>query len=116
MRWISTLGMEAAYIPMPVKPENLEAALRALPKMGFQGVNLTVPHKETAVKLVDTLDAAARRTGAVNTIVTDMAVLEKTPQGLRLAAIAADVSLEQLKASTGCEIIIPGGEIPKMIA
>ena len=54
--------------------------------------------------------------GAVNTIVTDMAVLEKTPQGLRLAAIAADVSLEQLRASTGCEIIIPGGEIPKMIA
>lgn len=67
--WISTLGLEAAYIPMPVKPENLEAALRALPKMGFQGVNLTVPHKETAVKLVDTLDATAKRTGAVNTIV-----------------------------------------------
>lgn len=67
--WISTLGLEAAYIPMPVKPENLEAALRALPKMGFQGVNLTVPHKEEAVKLVDSLDAAARRIGAVNTIV-----------------------------------------------
>jgi len=67
--WISTLGLEAAYIPMPVKPEDLEAALRALPKLGFRGVNLTVPHKETAVKLVDTLDAAAKRTGAVNTIV-----------------------------------------------
>lgn len=67
--WISTLGLEAAYIPMPVKPEDLEAALRALPKLGFRGVNLTVPHKEKAVKLVDTLDATAKRTGAVNTIV-----------------------------------------------
>lgn len=67
--WISTLGLEAAYIPMPVKPEDLEAALRALPKMGFRGVNLTVPHKETAVKIVDSLDATAKRTGAVNTIV-----------------------------------------------
>ncbi len=67
--WISTLGLEAAYVPMPVKPENLETALRALPKIGFQGVNLTVPHKEAAVKIVDALDAAARRIGAVNTIV-----------------------------------------------
>mgnify|MGYP001024314078 CR=1 FL=1 len=67
--WISTLGLEAAYVPMPVKPSDLEAALRALPKLGFQGVNLTVPHKETALKLVDSLDAAAKRIGAVNTIV-----------------------------------------------
>jgi shikimate dehydrogenase len=67
--WISTLGMEAAYIPMPVKPEDLETALRALPKLGFRGVNLTVPHKEAALRMVDSLDAAARRTGAVNTIV-----------------------------------------------
>ncbi len=67
--WISTLGLEAAYIPMPVKPEDLDAVLFALPKMGFQGVNLTVPYKETAVRLVDSLDAAAKRIGAVNTVV-----------------------------------------------
>ena len=67
--WISTLGLEAAYVPLAVKPENIERAVRALPALGFQGANVTVPHKEAALKACDGLDAAARRIGAVNTIV-----------------------------------------------
>lgn len=67
--WISTLGLEAAYVPLPVMPENLESAIRALPKLGFKGANLTVPHKEAALKFCDTLDDAAKRIGAVNTLV-----------------------------------------------
>ena len=67
--WISTLGLEAAYVPLAVKPENIEHAVRALPALGFQGANVTVPHKEAVLKACDGLDAAARRIGAVNTIV-----------------------------------------------
>lgn len=67
--WIAILGLEAAYVPLPVKPADIETALRALPKLGFAGANVTVPHKEAALKACDALDATAKRIGAVNTIV-----------------------------------------------
>jgi shikimate dehydrogenase len=58
-------------VPLAVKPENLRAALGALPILGFRGVNLTVPHKEKAVAFMDRLTPQARRIGAVNTVVID---------------------------------------------
>jgi len=66
--WLERYRIDGAYVPLPVRPENLEAALRALPLLGFAGVNLTLPHKEAALGLVDRVDAEARRIGAVNTI------------------------------------------------
>jgi shikimate dehydrogenase len=67
--WLQTYGIDGAYIPLPVRPEQCAAALRALPMLGFAGVNVTVPHKEAALAAVDRSDLAARRIGAVNTIV-----------------------------------------------
>lgn len=67
--WLDALGIDGAYVPLAVAPENLASALRALPKLGFQGVNVTVPHKEAALAVCDSADDAARRIGAVNTIV-----------------------------------------------
>lgn len=67
--WLDAYGIDGAYIPMDVAPENFEAVLRALPKMGFRGANITVPHKEAAFRLVDELDDDARAIGAVNTII-----------------------------------------------
>ncbi len=69
--WLRTHGIDGAYVPLPVAPENLEAALRALPVMGFSGVNLTIPHKEAALRIVDKVDDVAARIGAVNTIVVN---------------------------------------------
>ncbi len=66
--WLRTYGIDGAYIPLPVRPQQFAAALRALPMLGFAGVNVTVPHKEAALGAVDRSDAAARRIGAVNTI------------------------------------------------
>ena len=66
--WLKEYGIDGAYIPLAVKPENLPLALWALPALGFRGVNVTVPHKEQALQLVDKADSAARRVGAVNTI------------------------------------------------
>ena len=43
--WLEYYGIDGAYLPLPVAPENLERALRALPIMGFSGCNLTIPHK-----------------------------------------------------------------------
>ena len=67
--WLGEYDIDGAYVPLPVKPDDLKDALRALPRLGFKGVNLTVPHKEAAAGIVDRLDKAAERVGAVNTVV-----------------------------------------------
>jgi shikimate dehydrogenase len=67
--WLAEHGIDGAYLPLPVKPENLRRALQALPALGFTGCNLTLPHKEMALDLVDEIDVSARRAGAINTVV-----------------------------------------------
>ncbi|MGK9165977.1 shikimate dehydrogenase [Inquilinus limosus] len=67
--WLARYRIDGAYVPMAVPPERLEAALRGLAALGFRGCNVTVPHKEAAMALVDELDPLARRIAAVNTIV-----------------------------------------------
>ena len=57
--WFERYGIDGAYIPLPVHPENVALAFRALPRLGFRGWNVTVPHKEAAARLVDELDPAA---------------------------------------------------------
>jgi shikimate dehydrogenase len=66
--WLSHHNINGAYIPLAVHPDHFETALQALPKLGFCGVNITVPHKESALTLIDDLDNTAQKIGAVNTI------------------------------------------------
>lgn len=67
--WLDKLGIDGAYVPLAVRPEDFAQVLRALPRMGFRGANVTVPHKEQALALVDHVEPLARRIGAVNTLV-----------------------------------------------
>lgn len=67
--WLQHLGIDGAYVPLPVRPEDFAHVLRALPRMGFAGANVTVPHKEQALALADHVEPLARRIGAVNTLV-----------------------------------------------
>src|ERR1043166_6850709 len=67
--WLDEQGIDGVYIPMAVRPEHLAQALRALPALGFRGCNLTLPHKQAALSIVDRVDPVAARIGAVNTIV-----------------------------------------------
>lgn len=67
--WLEQGAIDGAYLPLAVAPEHLGEALRVLPKMGFAGCNLTIPHKEAAVTIVDALSENARRIGAVNTVI-----------------------------------------------
>ncbi len=69
--WIARHGLHGAYVLLPVQPESLTQALRALPVLGFAGCNLTIPHKVEALKLVDRVEPLAARIGAVNTIVVE---------------------------------------------
>ena len=66
--WLDHYGIDGAYVPMAVRPEDFAVAVAALPKLGFVGANVTVPHKEAAYAACDRLDETARRIGAVNTL------------------------------------------------
>ncbi len=65
---IRALGLDWRYLAFDVRPEELAAAIAGAKSMRFLGLNLTVPHKLLAYKLVDALDASAETWGAVNTI------------------------------------------------
>jgi shikimate dehydrogenase len=67
--WLEEQGIDGAYVPLPVRPQQLEDALRALPALGFRGCNLTIPHKRLALSIIDRVEPLARRIGAVNTII-----------------------------------------------
>ncbi len=69
--WLEKYRIPGAYVPMPVRPGQLAAALRGLSALGFAGCNVTVPHKEEAARLVDRLDPVGARMGAINLIVVE---------------------------------------------
>lgn len=67
--WLAENGIDGAYVPLAVHPDRLEQALRALPALGFRGCNITIPHKQAALKVMDRVDAFAQRIGAMNTVI-----------------------------------------------
>ncbi|MCZ7662007.1 MAG: shikimate dehydrogenase [Thermoleophilia bacterium] len=62
-------GLDMVYLAFDVPGEQLTAAVAGLKALGVVGANITVPHKETVVPLLDTLDSTAQKVGAVNTVV-----------------------------------------------
>ena len=69
--WLRYYGLQGSYEAMPITPQDLPEFLCNLTAQGLRGVNLTVPHKEAACALVNTLDPTAQRIGAVNLITVD---------------------------------------------
>ena len=63
-------GIDAAYLPFDIPPENLPHAIDALRTLGVSGVNVTIPHKEAILPLLDELSPTARDLGAVNTVIS----------------------------------------------
>src|ERR1700761_7608060 len=67
--WLDQYQIDGAYIPLPIAPEDFANTMRGLLQAGFSGLNVTIPHKEAAFAVCDSIDASARRAGAVNTLV-----------------------------------------------
>lgn len=63
-----TLGLDWVYLAWPVGPEELGDAVKGLRALGAIGANVTMPHKETIIDLLDDLSGDARSVGAVNTV------------------------------------------------
>jgi len=66
--WLKEHGLAGTYVPLAIQPDGLKAALRSLHPLGFSGVNVTIPHKQEAMKIVDEVDAAAKRIGAISCV------------------------------------------------
>ncbi len=67
--WLKRYGINGHYIPMDVAQADLKQALALLPKLGFVGLNVTIPHKETVLGLADVVSDRAALIGAANTLI-----------------------------------------------
>jgi shikimate dehydrogenase len=100
------LGLDWAYLPLPVQPGDVEQALNGLLALNFVGTNVTVPHKQAVMRYMDELSEAAQITGAVNTIhiqdgkfigantdpagfLNSLQEVGGRPQGMRVAVLGA---------------------------
>ena len=67
--WLRRYGLRGFYIPMEIAQADLAETLRTLPKLGFVGVNVTIPHKETVLQIADIVTDRAALIGAANTLI-----------------------------------------------
>lgn len=67
--WLRHHGLAGHYVPLDVAPADLALVIAALPRMGFVGCNVTIPHKESVLRLADEVSERARLVGAANTLV-----------------------------------------------
>lgn len=75
MAWLKAAGIAGSYEKLAVEAADFESACGRLKADGFSGVNITIPHKEAALRVADTVSEAARAIGAAN-------VLRVTEDGL----------------------------------
>lgn len=104
----AALGLDWAYVPLPVEPGRVGDALRGLRALGFRGANVTVPHKQAVIAYLDALTDAAQAVGAVNTIVVrdDGSLLGDTTDGY---GFLADLAERGARAGGRTVVIGAGG-------
>lgn len=64
-------GLDYVYVALDVEPEDLSSAVRGTAALGLRGFNVTMPHKQAMLQLLDSLDEGAQISGAVNTVVIE---------------------------------------------
>jgi len=67
--WLKKYGLRGHYVPMDISQHDLPEVLATLPKMGFVGANVTIPHKETVLGLANVVTDRAALIGAANTLI-----------------------------------------------
>ncbi|WP_407493866.1 shikimate dehydrogenase [Pseudooceanicola sp. MF1-13] len=66
--WFDAYGIAGHYVPIHVEQKDLDEVLKTLPRLGFVGCNVTIPHKEQVLELADTVTDRASQIGAANTL------------------------------------------------
>jgi len=67
--WLKRYGIRGHYVPMDVSSDDLDDATRTLPRLGFVGLNVTIPHKERVLSIADLVTDRAALIGAANTLI-----------------------------------------------
>lgn len=67
--WLRRYGIAGDYVPLHVEEADLEQVIRTLPRMGFVGCNVTIPHKIAALRIADQVSDRATLIGAANTLI-----------------------------------------------
>ncbi len=95
---IDSLGLDLVYEAWPTPPDGLETRVSTLRGAAVLGANVTIPHKETIVPLLDELDPLTKAVGAVNTVINDGGVLRghNTDVGGFLRALRDDGGLDPI--------------------
>jgi shikimate dehydrogenase len=92
----AALGLHWRYLTIEVKAEGLHDAIQGIRAMGFQGINLTIPHKVAVMRLLDSIAPDAAMIGAVNTVRRegDRFIGENTDGKGFLRAVREDAGLD----------------------
>lgn len=116
--WLRQYGIDGAYVKLAVAPARLEAALRGLPALGFAGCNVTLPHKQAVARLVERIDPAAARLGAVNlvTVAADGTLLGRNTDGAGFLAALADADPAWSAAAGPAVVLGAGGAARAIVA
>ena len=104
--WLRRYDLPGYYIPIPVRPENLAEVLHSLPRMGFVGVNVTIPHKEAVLQIADIVtDRAALigAGGAARAVVASL--LESGVPELRITN-RTKLRAEQIRNEFGAKVVV----------
>jgi shikimate dehydrogenase len=65
---LAAMGLDLAYLPFAIKPDDLVPAIAGLAAIGVQGFNITIPHKQAIMPLLSEVTVVAQAVGAVNTV------------------------------------------------
>ncbi len=67
--WLQRYGIPGYYVPLAVAPNDFDYAIRTLPKLGFRGVNITIPYKQRVLQIADNISDRAALSGSANTLI-----------------------------------------------
>ncbi len=111
--WLARYGINGKYLRLPVEPDKLAETLRELPGKGFVGANLTLPHKETALRLCDVLEPSAQRAKAINTLLfRNGKIIGSNTDG---AGFLANLSAQGVDPAAGPALILGAGGAARAI-
>ena len=107
--WLDKYNIDGDYKAMAVEPDTLEESLKKLQSQGWQGCNVTLPHKETAFKICHTTDSIAERIKAVNTLIfkDDGTIFGTNTDAYGFTENVLSQSTP--KPNTGCAIVLGAG-------
>lgn len=109
-------GVDMVYLAFDVAPQGLAGAVDGIRTLGLAGANVTVPHKEAVLPLLDSVDAVARRIGAVNTVVNEAGVLTGHNTDMHGFLMALERGWGQSPKGSRCLVLGAGGAARAVVA